>query len=40
MSWKDKTKDELLADILEKQLIKGNVKKEDVKDKTKLKGVK
>ena len=32
-----KTKDEHLMDILEKQMIKGNVKEVDVKDKTKLK---
>ena len=34
---KDKTKEQNLADMLERQILKGNVKKEDVKDKTKLK---
>lgn len=40
MSLKEKTKEEHLKDILENQMLKGNVKKEQVKDKTKLKGVK
>ena len=34
---KDKTKEQHLMDILENQILKGNVDKEKVKDKSKLK---